>query len=90
MNNIVTVDGEKFVLVEAPEPQIETSVIGNLREENYLCGTGYKVDDPEKSLYEIDWILDLDKIETSDDPDDAEEWVEDWDIADVATQLEGI
>lgn len=79
--NKVMVNGKKFEIVEAANDDIETTMVdGNTIE--YVSGIG---EDADGNRYEIDWYLDVDADEL---PEDASDWVSDWDTADEAHLME--
>lgn len=79
--NTVKVNGKQFEIVEAANDDIETTMVdGNAIE--YVSGIG---EDADGNRYEIDWYLDYDADEL---PEDASDWVNDWDTADEAHLME--
>lgn len=80
MNNVI-VNGKKFEIVEPANNEVETTIIdGNTIE--FVSGIAK---DEKGSHYEIDWYLDVDADEL---PENAENWVSDWDTADEAHLME--
>lgn len=78
--NKVMVNGKKFEIVEPANDEVETTMVdGNTIE--FVSGIG---EDTDGNRYEIDWYLDVD---ADDLPEDASEWVSDWDTADEAHEL---
>ncbi len=78
----VMVSGKEFEIVEAANDEVETTIVdGNTIE--YVSGIG---EDNSGNRYEIDWYLDYDGDEL---PEDASDWVSDWDTADEAHLMEG-
>lgn len=80
MNNVM-VNGKKFEIVEPASDEVETTMVDGATV-NYVSGIAK---DEKGSRYEIDWYLDVD---TDDLPEDAENWVSDWDTANEAYKLE--
>lgn len=79
--NEVKVNGKKFEIVEPANDEVETTMVdGNTI--NYVSGIG---EDTDGSRYEIDWYLDVDVDEL---PEDASDWVSNWDTADEAHLME--
>lgn len=79
--NTVKVNGKKFEIVEAANDEVETTMVdGNTIE--YVSGIAK---DADGNRYEIDWYLDVDADEL---PEDASDWVNDWDTADEAHLME--
>lgn len=79
--NEVKVNGKKFEIVEPANDEVETTMVdGNTIE--FVSGIG---EDDQGNRYEIDWYLDVD---TDDLPEDASDWVSDWDTADEAHLME--
>ncbi len=77
----VMVNGKKFKIVEAANDEVETTMVdGNTIE--YVSGIG---EDANGNRYEIDWYLHVDADEL---PEDASDWVSDWDTADEAHLME--
>lgn len=79
--NTVTVNNKKFEIVEPANDEVETTMVDGTTV-NYVSGIG---EDADGNRYEIDWYLDVD---VDDLPEDAENWVSDWDTADEAHELE--
>ena len=80
MNNVM-VNGKKFEIVEPANDEIETTMVdGNIIK--FVSGIAK---DKKGNRYEIDWYLDVD---VDDLPEDAENWVSDWDTANEAHELE--
>lgn len=79
--NTVTVNGKKFEIVEPANDEVETTMVdGNTIE--FVSGIA---EDDQGNRYEIDWYLDVDVDEL---PEDASDWVSDWDTADEAHLME--
>lgn len=79
--NEAMVNGKKFEIVEPANDEIETTMVdGNTIE--FVSGIG---EDTDGNRYEIDWYLDVDADNL---PEDAENWVSDWNTADEAHELE--
>lgn len=79
--NTVKVNGKKFEIVEPANDEVETTMVdGNTIE--FVSGIG---EDADGNRYEIDWYLDVDVDEL---PEDASDWVSDWDTADEAHLME--
>jgi len=79
--NKVMVNGKEFEIVEPASDEVETTMVdGNTIE--YVSGIG---EDADGNRYEIDWHLDVD---ADDLPEDAENWVSDWNTANDAIELE--
>lgn len=77
----VMVNGKQFEIVEAANDDIETTMVdGNTIE--YVSGVAK---DEKGNRYEIDWYLDVDADEL---PEDASDWVSDWDTANEAHLME--
>jgi len=75
------VNGKKFEIVEPANDEIETTMVdGNIIK--FVSGIAK---DKKGNRYEIDWYLDVD---VDDLPEDAENWVSDWDTANEAHELE--
>ena len=79
--NTVTVNNKKFEIVEPANDEVETTMVGE-RTIEFVSGIAK---DDQGNRYEIDWYLDAD---TNDLPEDASEWVSDWDTADEAHLIE--
>jgi len=80
MNNVM-VNGKKFEIVEPANDEIETTMVDG----NTIKFVSGIAKDEKGSRYEIDWYLDVD---ADDLPEDAENWVSDWDTANEAHKLE--
>lgn len=79
--NKVIVNGKTYKVIEDATDNIETTMVdGNAIE--YVSGIAK---DDQGNRYEIDWYLDAD---TNDLPEDASDWVSDWDTADEAHLIE--
>lgn len=79
--NTVTVNGKEYEVVEPANDEVETTMVdGNTIE--FVSGIG---EDADGNRYEIDWYLDVDTDEL---PEDASDWVTDWDTADEAHLME--
>lgn len=79
--NTVKVNGKKFEIVEPANDEVETTMVdGNTIE--YVSGVAK---DEKGNRYEIDWYLDVDVDKL---PEDASDWVSDWDTADEAHLME--
>ncbi len=79
--NTVKVNGKEFEIVEPASDEVETTMVdGNTIE--FVSGIA---EDDQGNRYEIDWYLDVD---ADDLPEDASDWVSDWDTADEARELE--
>lgn len=79
--NKVMVNGKEFKIIEPANDEVETTMVG---ERTIEFVSGIAKDDQGKR-YEIDWYLDVD---ADDLPEDAENWVSNWDTADEAHELE--
>lgn len=78
---MITVNGKKFEIVEPANDEVETTMVdGNTIE--YVSGVAK---DEKGNRYEIDWYLDVDVDKL---PEDASDWVSDWDTADEAHLME--
>ena len=80
MNNVM-VNGKKFEIVEPASDEVETTMV-NGTTVNYVSGIAK---DKKGNRYEIDWYLDVDADNL---PEDASDWVSDWDTADEAHLME--
>lgn len=79
--NTVTVNGKEYEVVEPANDEVETTMVdGNTIE--FVSGIA---EDDQGNRYEIDWYLDVDVDEL---PEDASDWVSDWDTADEAHLME--
>lgn len=79
--NKVMVNGKEFEIVEPANDEVETTMVdGNTIE--FVSGIAK---DEKGSRYEIDWYLDVDADNL---PEDASDWVSDWDTANEAHELE--
>ena len=75
--NKVMVNGKEFEIVEPANDEVETTMVdGNTIK--FVSGIG---EDADGNRYEIDWYLDVDADNL---PDDASDWVNDWDTANEA------
>lgn len=75
------VNGKKFEIVEPANDEIETTMVDG----NTISFVSGVAKDSEGNRYEIDWYLDVDADKL---PEDASDWVSDWDTADEAHELE--
>lgn len=80
MNNVM-VNGKKFEIVEPANDEVETTMVDGSTIE-FVSGIA---EDEKGNRYEINWYLDVDADEL---PEDASDWVNDWDTADEAHELE--
>ena len=79
--NKVMVNDKEFEIVEPANDEVETTMVdGNTIE--FVSGIAK---DEKGNRYEIDWYLDVDADEL---PEDASDWVNDWDTADKAHLME--
>ena len=79
--NKVMVNGKEFEIVEPANDEVETTMVdGNTIK--FVSGIG---EDTDGNRYEIDWYLDVDADNL---PEDASDWVSDWDLANDAIELE--
>lgn len=79
--NKVMVNGKEFEIVEPANDEVETTMVdGNTIK--FVSGIG---EDADGNRYEIDWYLDVDADNL---PEDASDWVSDWDLANDAIELE--
>ena len=77
----VNVNGKTYKVIEDAADNIETTMVdGNAIE--YVSGIAK---DDQGNRYEIDWYLDYDNDKL---PEDASDWVSDWDTADEAHLME--
>lgn len=80
MNNVI-VNGKKFEIVEPANDEVETTMVDG----NTISFVSGVAKDSEDNQYEIDWYLDAN---TDNLPEDASDWVNDWDTADEAHLME--
>lgn len=81
MNVNVIVNGKTYKVIEDATDNIETTMVdGNTTE--YVSGIA---EDADGNRYEIDWYLDYDSDEL---PEDASDWVSDWNTADEVHLME--
>ena len=79
--NEVMVNGKEFEIVEPANDEVETTMVdGNTIE--FVSGIAK---DEKGDRYEIDWYLDVDADNL---PEDASDWVSDWNTADEVIELE--
>ena len=79
--NKVMVSGKEFEIVEPASDEVETTMVDG----NTIKFVSGIAKDEKGNHYEIDWYLDVDADNL---PDDASDWVNDWDTADEAIELE--
>lgn len=86
--NTVTVNGKMYEIIEDATNDVETvySQDDTLQAFPVLAVTGTGRSIENGKLYEIIWHLD--EQDESQLPDDASDWVSDWDTADEAIELE--
>lgn len=79
--NKVIVNGKTYKVIENATDDIETTMVdGNTIE--YVAGV---CEDEKHNRYEVDWYLDCD---TDRLPEDAGDWVSDWNTADEVHLIE--
>ncbi len=81
MNNVI-VNGKSYRVIEDATDDIQTMyVAGKTEPVEYVAGV---CEDDSGNRYEVDWFIDADTDEL---PEDASEWVSDWDTADEVSLL---
>ena len=86
--NTVTVNGKIYEIIEDATNDVKTVYSWNDVMQAFpilaVTGTGRSIENGK--LYEIVW--DLDEQDESKVPEDASDWVSDWDLANDAIELE--
>lgn len=72
----VTVDGIKYIVTAEPTADIQGI------DQLYVAGQGYRADDPDQEIVEIQWNVDNPEAE------DGADLVDNWDTADSTLALD--
>ena len=79
----VAVNSKTYRVIKGASDDIETMfIVGRTEPVEYVAGV---CEDEKHNRYEVDWYLDCD---TDNLPEDASEWVSDWNTADKAHLME--